>query len=79
MLHRTENRQTDRQITEKAITETTLIIDGLSGWVGQYSEEISKTKSNFASGGICSKLNFIMKILPQDISNSNYVLYYLKE
>ena len=32
MGQRTENRQTDRQTTEKLIKEATLIVDGLSGF-----------------------------------------------
>ena len=67
-LEKFNREPTDREHTEKAITEATLIVDGLSGWVGQYSEEISKTKANFASGGICSKLNY----------NENFTTQYIQ-
>ena len=38
-----EKKVTENGQTEKAITDATLIVDGLSGWADQYSKLLSKT------------------------------------
>ena len=43
-------------------------------WHVDTQRRLKKLRADFASGGICSILNFLIKLLPQDVSNPNHGL-----